>query len=109
MQIYKDSKYLKNRILISVILLAMLLAAVLPGCGDFALTKITNQPENSLTTPVKSDIPSTSGVSNGAIRVKDLPAEARKTMLLIESGGPFPYSKDGAVFNNFEGLLPKKP
>ncbi|MEU6604839.1 ribonuclease domain-containing protein [Streptomyces shenzhenensis] len=36
-----------------------------------------------------------------------LPAEARQTLALIDRGGPYPYAKDGAVFGNFEGLLPQ--
>jgi ribonuclease T1 len=28
---------------------------------------------------------------------------------LIDAGGPFPYAKDGATFNNFEGVLPSRP
>ncbi|MEV5146754.1 ribonuclease [Streptomyces sp. NPDC052727] len=36
-----------------------------------------------------------------------LPAEARRTLALIDQGGPFPYAKDGTVFGNFEGRLPK--
>lgn len=36
-----------------------------------------------------------------------LPAEARRTLALIDKGGPFPYAKDGTVFGNFEGRLPK--
>jgi ribonuclease T1 len=36
-----------------------------------------------------------------------LPAEARQTLALIKAGGPFPYQKDGSVFGNREGLLPK--
>jgi ribonuclease T1 len=36
-----------------------------------------------------------------------LPAEARETLALIDKGGPFPYARDGIVFGNFEGLLPK--
>jgi ribonuclease T1 len=39
----------------------------------------------------------------------DLPPEARETLQLIKSGGPFPYAKDGAVFGNREGLLMAKP
>jgi ribonuclease T1 len=35
-----------------------------------------------------------------------LPSQARTTLNLIHSGGPFPYSQDGAVFQNREGLLP---
>jgi ribonuclease T1 len=38
----------------------------------------------------------------------ELPAEARETLALIRSGGPFPYQRDGAVFGNREGLLPKR-
>jgi ribonuclease T1 len=36
-----------------------------------------------------------------------LPQEGVTTLRLIESGGPFPYSKDGVTFSNREGLLPK--
>ncbi|KOX04619.1 ribonuclease domain-containing protein [Streptomyces sp. NRRL B-3648] len=36
-----------------------------------------------------------------------LPAEARRTLALVDEGGPFPYAKDGTVFGNFEGRLPK--
>ena len=35
-----------------------------------------------------------------------LPAEAWATVELIERGGPFPYRKDGSVFQNREGHLP---
>jgi ribonuclease T1 len=38
----------------------------------------------------------------------ELPAEARETLALIKAGGPFPYQRDGAVFGNREGLLPKR-
>lgn len=38
-----------------------------------------------------------------------LPAEARQTHRLIESGGPFPYVKDGVVFGNREQRLPRRP
>lgn len=36
----------------------------------------------------------------------DLPREARATLDLIRQGGPFPYPRDGIVFNNYEKLLP---
>ncbi|MEU3524866.1 ribonuclease domain-containing protein [Streptomyces sp. NPDC038707] len=35
-----------------------------------------------------------------------LPAEARRTLDLIDRGGPFPYAQDGSVFGNFERHLP---
>jgi len=38
----------------------------------------------------------------------DLPKEARDTIALIRKGGPFPYAKDGAIFSNREGILPKQ-
>ncbi|QDF98644.1 ribonuclease [Azoarcus sp. DD4] len=38
-----------------------------------------------------------------------LPAEAITTLQLIDRGGPFPYRKDGTVFQNRERLLPDKP
>lgn len=38
-----------------------------------------------------------------------LPAEALATLRLIERGGPFPYRKDGAIFQNREGRLPARP
>jgi ribonuclease T1 len=44
----------------------------------------------------------------GEIRMAELPPEARSTLELIRKGGPFPYAKDGAVFGNREGALPKQ-
>jgi ribonuclease T1 len=45
----------------------------------------------------------------GVVRAADLPKEARETFALIKQGGPFPYSRDGAMFANREGLLPRAP
>ena len=41
------------------------------------------------------------------VAVDDLPKEARQTLTLIDQGGPFPYSRDGVTFGNFEKILPK--
>ncbi len=38
-----------------------------------------------------------------------LPAEAIATIELIERGGPFPYERDGSVFQNREQRLPTQP
>jgi len=35
-----------------------------------------------------------------------LPVEAIETLRAIERGGPFPYDRDGTVFQNREGRLP---
>jgi ribonuclease T1 len=40
------------------------------------------------------------------IAYADLPPEAHDTLRLIEQGGPFPYDRDGIVFQNREGILP---
>lgn len=44
----------------------------------------------------------------GEVSSAQLPPEARATLELIRKGGPFPYAKDGAVFGNREGALPKQ-
>lgn len=45
---------------------------------------------------------------DSTIAVEKLPPEARATLALVKSGGPFPYKQDGRVFNNRENLLPKR-
>ncbi|WP_018530720.1 ribonuclease domain-containing protein [Streptomyces sp. HmicA12] len=44
----------------------------------------------------------------GDICHSDLPSQAYDTLDLIEAGGPFPYSQDGTVFQNREGVLPSQ-
>ena len=43
------------------------------------------------------------------IGLADLPQEARHTVALIRSGGPFPHDRDGSVFGNREARLPAQP
>ena len=42
------------------------------------------------------------------VAAASLPPEARRTLGLIDKGGPFPYSKDGVVFGNYEKALPQR-
>lgn len=42
------------------------------------------------------------------VAVAQLPDEARTTLSLIKTGGPFPYRQDGVVFQNRERLLPRE-
>ncbi len=51
--------------------------------------------------PADAAAASVGGICYGA-----LPSQAYDTLDLIDSGGPFPYSRDGAVFQNREGVLP---
>jgi ribonuclease T1 len=47
--------------------------------------------------------------SVGSICYSDLPSQAHDTLNLIARGGPYPYSQDGSVFQNREGVLPSQP
>jgi ribonuclease T1 len=40
------------------------------------------------------------------VHSKDLPDEARQTLELIKSNGPFPHAQDGRTFGNREKRLP---
>lgn len=44
----------------------------------------------------------------GSICYSNLPSQAHDTLDLIEVGGPYPYSQDGGVFQNREGILPSQ-
>ncbi|MER5874782.1 ribonuclease domain-containing protein [Streptomyces sp. NPDC060235] len=46
--------------------------------------------------------------SVGSICYGALPSQAHDTLDLIDAGGPFPYSQDGVVFQNREGVLPSR-
>ena len=46
--------------------------------------------------------------SLGSVALSVLPPEAQQTQRLIHAGGPFPSSRDGVVFGNFERLLPRR-
>jgi len=86
-----------------VIAVALIAAAYLiggaQGAGEPALNDAPGSSSPSHSAPA----------SAGVIGVDSLPQEARTTLQLIESDGPFPYSKDGTVFHNYEGVLPEKP
>jgi len=45
----------------------------------------------------------------GTVELGRLPPETAQTLLLIQRGGPFPYRKDGTVFQNRERRLPMQP
>ena len=44
--------------------------------------------------------------SVGSVSLQQLPAEARATLQVINAGGPYPYRRDGIVFQNRERRLP---
>ncbi|MFD7462612.1 MULTISPECIES: ribonuclease domain-containing protein [unclassified Streptomyces] len=47
--------------------------------------------------------------SVGSVCYGDLPSQAYDTLRLIGQGGPYPYTQDGSVFQNREGILPGQP
>ncbi|GAA1117747.1 hypothetical protein GCM10009630_14330 [Kribbella jejuensis] len=84
----------KTARIVAVVVIAMMvitLAASLFGC--------------SADTKSSGDTDPTSGLKY--VAVADLPQEAQNTLKLIDQGGPYPYSRDGVVFGNFEKILPK--
>jgi ribonuclease T1 len=46
------------------------------------------------------------GNADQSIVLADLPKQGRETYEKILQGGPFAYDKDGAVFGNYERILP---
>ncbi|MBL8383084.1 MAG: ribonuclease [Burkholderiales bacterium] len=48
------------------------------------------------------------GYAVGEVEAAALPREARGVLAAIRKGGPFAYAKDGTVFGNREGILPRK-
>lgn len=49
------------------------------------------------------------GADAGRYDPAGLPDEAIRTLRLIDAGGPFPYDRDGTVFQNREARLPARP
>ncbi len=43
-----------------------------------------------------------------SIQVSELPFAAQQTLALIKQAKPMPGAKDGVVFHNYEGVLPKQ-
>jgi ribonuclease T1 len=73
-------------------------------------THPTQQTEPLLAPSPKSvDQSPTAALPNAKSYPDYLPPEALETIELIERGGPFPYRKDGSVFQNREARLPKHP
>ena len=59
--------------------------------------------------------PNPTGASGGTapkgiatVVLSSLPAEARHTYELVAKGGPYPYPRDGVVFENRERVLPSQ-
>ena len=84
----------------------MLLAALI-GLVPAAACAAPAAPAVGTVTSVASAVPgSDSGLPVRAL--SSLPSQATDTVRLIQRGGPYPYSQDGTVFGNREGVLPAR-
>ncbi|MFD7240102.1 ribonuclease domain-containing protein [Streptomyces syringium] len=87
------------------VLLASIPLLMLPACSSGAAKADKTPPASSAGTATA--IPAWAKGMKTVTRDR-LPAEARRTLELIDRGGPFPYDKDGTVFGNYENRLPKQ-
>jgi ribonuclease T1 len=62
----------------------------------------------TLAPPALRDVAAGTG-AEADVSVSSLPSEARLTLQRIHALGPFPYDRDGVVFNNREHILPVQP
>ncbi|MER8061116.1 MULTISPECIES: ribonuclease [unclassified Streptomyces] len=82
---------------------AAVLSALLAG-GTVSATAANAAPVSVAT--AKASVVSADSV--GSICQSALPSQADDTLDLIAQGGPYPYSQDGTVFSNREGVLPSQ-
>ena len=105
-----------RRPLLALVVLAALLA------GGYLLSAVRSDPARDAAAPTATAnaspaAPPTAGSADSSstadglrvVGASALPAEARRTLILIDQGGPFPYERDGVVFGNVERLLPQRP
>jgi ribonuclease T1 len=94
------------------VLLVVLVAAALAGCGSLPglgeATPDPTRPGGAAGTLSPAGTPGATDPASGlpVVPLAGLPPEAAATVALIEAGGPFPYEQDGSVFQNRERLLP---
>lgn len=86
---------------------AALLSALLVGAPVSAAVADPS-PASAAAYAASSPYMLSSVASVGSICYSALPSQAHHTLDLIDAGGPFPYSQDGAVFQNREGVLPSR-
>ncbi|MBZ4319845.1 ribonuclease domain-containing protein [Streptomyces huiliensis] len=86
---------------------AALASVLLLGASAAAVASPTSSTSTVTSTTTVSTV-SVAAKGVGHVCESALPAQAHDTLDLIEKGGPFPYPKDGTVFSNREGVLPKQ-
>ena len=74
-------------------------ARTLLACAALGLASLAASAQKASPPPIDTVV---------EVSASELPPEARQAIALIRKGGPFPYAKDGVVFGNREGLLPRE-
>jgi ribonuclease T1 len=89
-----------RKTLLSVLSLLLVVAGAwfVSGSGDDAAAPTTSASAAEMATPAGFD----------TITLDELPPEAIDTLVLIDTGGPYPYGADDEVFQNRERLLPDR-
>jgi ribonuclease T1 len=92
---------------LAVAVLVALLAWYLQGNsgGDPVGPTATRAPQTAID-PGDGGVDPDSGLA--VISIEELPGEGRRTLALIDAGGPFPERRDGVTFENREDLLPPR-
>ncbi|WP_372406670.1 ribonuclease domain-containing protein [Streptomyces luteireticuli] len=92
------------------VLLAALPLFLLPACSSGDHGKSAKAPATTSSGRTTGGSGTTPSWAKGmrTVTPDKLPPEARRTLELIDKGGPFPYPKDGTVFGNYENRLPKQ-
>jgi ribonuclease T1 len=91
---------LRRRPLLALVILIVLLVIGYAARGINSGNDSHPTPNNSASTATVQRA--------GTTALSSLPSEAQHTIALIRTGGPFPYSHDGIVYNNLEKQLPKE-
>lgn len=89
-------------------LLSLLVLALVVGYLYTQRHPATTQPDATPPIATPASQPESNAASSASLPAF-LPPEARHTLALIASGGPFPHRQDGVVFGNREHLLPDEP
>jgi ribonuclease T1 len=95
------------------LLIAVLLVGLGWWLGSSPTREATEAREPASVSAPSAGAPATADTETRTSRVATdltrLPPEVADVLSLIDRGGPFAYAKDGTVFQNREGHLPKKP
>ena len=99
----------RSRSRVVAVLLAGTLVLTLVGGLLSATVNQTPTGDDATTPSTVSAPPVTQASDLPPIAYSELPTEGQNTLQLIGAGGPYPYARDGVVFENREGLLPEEP